>query len=324
MPTTTSVRALGEFAAARHSTFMLSQAADHGVSRHDLARLVRDGAVARIRQSVYRFVDAPITPVQILYVATLGVRAAGGALSAAAMHGLDGFVRFPERPQLLCHHAFPVRVPGAVVRSTLSLPRADVTTIDSVPCTTLARTACDLARFISHQQLVRVVDDIQRRGASMQWLVDRASRLQALGRRGPTEVRAIAERRLAGYVVPESWMERLLSRALRSPLLEGIVRQHELWTPEGAFVARFDLAVPWARLGIEGHSRSFHLGELVERYDEDRDMRAAQQGWEISYLGFAATRAPSEVCRSIEAIVRRRALDLGLVPPTARAARTLR
>ncbi|MCU1364642.1 MAG: hypothetical protein JWN39_281 [Ilumatobacteraceae bacterium] len=324
MPTNASVRALGEFAASRHGTFNSSQAADHGVSRHDIARLMRDGAIDRVRQGVYRYVDVAVTPVQMLYASTLGVRAVGSYFSAAALHGIEGFTCHPRRPEILCHHAFPVRMPGAIVRHTSSMPRADVVPVDGVPSTTLARTACDLARYITHDQLVRVVDDIQRRGASMQWLIDRASRLQAIGRRGPTAVREIAERRLHGYVVPESQMERLLSTCLRSPILEGIVRQHELRTPSDEFVARFDLAVPWVRLGIEGHSRSFHLGEAAERYDEDRDIRVAQQGWEIAYLGFAATRAPVAVCHDIEMVVRRRAADFGLVPPTARAARALR
>jgi hypothetical protein len=125
--------------------------------------------------------------------------------------------------------------------------------------------------------------------------------------------------RLGGaYRVPDSWFERLLERCLQSPDLEGLQRQFELRTPSGVFVARFDLAIPWVRLGIEGHSRSHHLGEAVERYDEDRDLRASQQGWETMYLGFAATKTPALVCRDIELVVRRRAADLSLLPPSGR------
>jgi len=190
--------------------------------------------------------------------------------------------------------------------------------VDGIPCTTMARTVCDLAALMDAEQLVRAVDDIQRRGASMNWLLQRATDLRQTGRSGPAEVLDVVRRRIGGYQVPDSWFERLLGECLRSPLLPGMTRQHTLRDGQGAFVARFDLAVPWVRLGIEGHSRSYHLGERAERYDEDRDLRAAQQGWEIAYLGFAATRAPSAVRRDIELLVERRAMDLGVAPPNGR------
>ncbi len=317
MPTSANVRALGEFAAARHGTFDLSQAAEHDVMPHDLRRLARDGLIVRVRSGVYRFTSAQVTWKQQLHAATLGVRAAVSHFSAAALHGLDGFCVPPKVPEILCHHGRAVRVPGALVRRSTSLPKSDVLHVEGIPCTTLARTVCDLAPRVSCDDLVRLIDDVQRRGASMTWLMQRAERLNAPGRAGPSEVLNIVRRRLGGYRVPDSYFERLLGRGLRSPLLEGIVRQHVLRDPSGLFVARFDLAVPWVRLGIEGHSRSFHLGEAAERYDEDRDIRSSQQGWEITYLGFAATRSVASVCHDIELVVVRRASDLGLVAPTA-------
>jgi very-short-patch-repair endonuclease len=135
------------------------------------------------------------------------------------------------------------------------------------------------------------------------------------GRAGPSMVLDIVRRRIGGYKVPESVFERMLAECLKSPLLSGIVRQHRLLDANGDFVCRFDFAVPWAKVGIEAHSRSYHLGELVERYDEHRDMRAAKEGWETVYLGFAATRSPERVRHDVEQIVQRRIHDLGLLPP---------
>jgi len=319
MPTCADVRALGEFAAARHGTFDVSQAAANGVSKTVIARLERDGVIVRVRKGVYRFAGVALDWRADTYAACLGHRVVAAHATAAALHRLDGQTSPPDLPELLCHHFAAVDVPGALVRRSRSIPRADVIQIDGIPCTTLARTIIDLAPLVSGDDLIRMIDDIQRRGVSMAWVLERAHRLRVVGRSGPREVMDVVRRRLNGYVVPESWFERLVGRCLRSPLLEGIVRQHVLTTPEGEFVARFDLAVPWVRLGIEAHSRSFHLGELVEHYDEDRDMRAAKQGWEITYLGFAATRSPAAVCYDLEQIVARRAADLGLVSPSAAA-----
>ena len=190
-----------------------------------------------------------------------------------------------------------------------------MTTVDGIPCTTLARTIIDVAPILTTAELVRAIDDVQRRNVSMRWLLQRASLLQRPGRSGPAEVIDIVRRRLDGYRVPESWFERLLCQSLRSPILSGLERQFVLCDAGGSFVARFDLGLPWLRLGIEGHSRSFHLGEHAERYDEDRDIRAAKEGWDIQYLGFAATRSPERVLRDIEQIVVRRAEDLDCVTP---------
>ncbi len=320
MPQSADVRAVGEFAASRYGTFTMSQAAENGLTRNDLRRLERDGIVERIRPSVWRFAGQPIGWKHRLHAATVGVRAVSAFASATAMHGVDGMDAPPDQLEILCHHSAAVTSATALVHKTRWLPNADVIEVDGIMCTTLARTLCDMAPRLDDRQLVRFVDDIQRRDVSLLWIIERALKLRSGTRSGPTRVLDVVRRRLGGYVVPESWFERLLSECLRSPLLGDIVRQHVLRDPSGAFIARFDLAIPWAQLGIEGHSRSFHLGEAAERYDEDRDMRAAQQGWEITYLGFAATRNPSAVRRDIELIVRRRMADLDLRPLSATAA----
>jgi hypothetical protein len=241
MPTSVDMRALGGFAASHHGTFTSSQAACNGVSRNDLVRLQRDGSVIRIRRGVYRLA---------------------------------------ARADIACHHHAAVDLPDVTSHRTSWLPKSDVTEIDGIPCTTLIRAIIDLAGIVDDATLIRIVDDAQRRRIDMSCLLQQATMMLATGRSGPSNVIDIVRRRLDGYSVPESWFERLLSMGLRSPALKGIVRQHELRTPTGLFVARFDLAVPAVRLGIEGHSRSFHLGEAVERYDENRDTRAGQLIWQ--------------------------------------------
>lgn len=318
MPKNAEMRALGEFAASRHGTFNLSQAAAHGISPDVVTRMERDGLIVKVRRGVYRFTSTEQSWRTDLYAACLGLRVCASFYSAAALRDVDGCSTPPSMPELLCHHHDPVDVPGALVRRTRWLPKKDTSVVDGIPCTTLERTILDLSGLVDHRRRVELVDVAQRRKVKMDELLDRAEKLRKRGRSGISEVMEIVRRRMNGYTMPESVFERLLGPCLRSPLLEGIVRQHELRTSSGLFVARFDFAVPWVRLGIEAHSRSFHLGEAAERYDEDRDIRASQQGWEITYLGFAATKAPAAVCRGIELIVERRASDLGLTSPSGR------
>jgi len=190
--------------------FTSSQAACNAVSRNDLVRLQRDGSVIRIRRGVYRLA---------------------------------------ARADIACHHHAAVDLPDVTSHRTSWLPKSDVTEIDGIPCTTLIRTIIDLAGIVDDATLIRIVDDAQRRRIDMSCLLQQATMMLATGRSGPSNVIDIVRRRLDGYSVPESWFERLLSMGLRSPALKGIVRQHELRTPTGLFVARFDLAVPAVRLG---------------------------------------------------------------------------
>ena len=315
MPQRADLRAVGEFAASRHGVFTLSQAADRGTTRRDIAMFERLGVVERVRENVWRFIAYPPTWRHRLAAATVGTEAVASRLSAAALHRVDGLTTPPAEPELLCAVIRRVAIPGVCVQRTRDLPPGDIIEVDGIRCTTLARMLCDIAAVVDPSQLVRAVDHVQRSGASLGWLLQRATDLSKRGRSGPPLVADLVRRRMGGYRPPESYFERLLGECLRSPLLPGLVRQHTLLTAGGLFVARFDLALPWARLGIEGHSRSYHLGELAERYDEDRDMRAGKEGWAIAYLGFAATRAPQSVRRDIEQLVQRRATDLGVSPP---------
>jgi len=95
------------------------------------------------------------------------------------------------------------------------------------------------------------------------------------------------------------------------------VPQYEIRDAAGRFVARCDLAVPIVRLGLEAHSRAYHTGPAAESADHRRDWKAAQVGWELAYLGWRDQEAPRTVRAEIEAIVARRAADLGIVLPVA-------
>ena len=60
----------------------------------------------------------------------------------------------------------------------------------------------------------------------------------------------------------------------------------------GRVVAKTDLGIPAVKLGLEAHSRRFHFGEDAEALDENRDIAASLCGWELTYLGWHATKRP--------------------------------
>jgi hypothetical protein len=99
--------------------------------------------------------------------------------------------------------------------------------------------------------------------------------------------------------LPDSWFEELLRCMVQHPDIPELVPQYVVTDAGGKFVARLDFGIPSARLGIEGHSREFHFGPVVEAADEDRDLRVTACGWELIYLGWYAQRRPAEVVQLI-------------------------
>lgn len=268
------------------------------------------------------FRAAPPTWEQTLYAAVLsgGPGAVASFDSAAALHLLDGFRLDGFRPGPIHVTTDRTRVtfPGVTLHRTRHLPSSDRVFVRNIPCTGLARTMCDVGATGDRRVVLRALDDCERRGVSLRWLEHTALAAHRPGQRGTRLLLDLLDERSA-LAVPGSWFERLLHECLTSTQLAGMVRQHIIRDASGDFVARVDLALPPIRLGIEGHSRRFHVGRMVEAYDEDRDIRAAKAGWEIVYLGHAATRSARRVRCDIEAIADRRRHDLRLVPPDSRS-----
>lgn len=177
-------------------------------------------------------------------------------------------------------------------------------TVDSIPCTGLARTLVDLGSVVHAPLLVRrALTDARRRGTSLRWVRETAERLHRPGQRGTgVLLRQLAAIPFEGRV-PASWFEELLALCLADRDLPEIVPQYEIRDESGCIVALTDIGIPAVRLGLEGHSRQFHFGPDAEALDEDRDLRAATCGWELLYLGWYATRRPAEVLAIVKAVV---------------------
>jgi hypothetical protein len=304
--------AVAALAASQHGAFSRRQAAGVDV---DADQIFRWKVTRRIREplpGVLTIVGAPATwrqKLKVLELAGTGSGVISGA-AAAALHGLDGFAEGPL--EVTIPRLGTLRATGARVRRRAKIPFEDWEEVDGIRCTGLARTLVDLGDQHDAKVVQRALDDVRRRGKSLRWLRMTAERLQGPGRRGPGLLLGLLDAAEREQRVPDSWFERLLELALTCPELPPIVRQHEIRTGDGSFVARVDLAIPELLLGIEGHSRQFHFGEVAEQLDEDRDLAAAAQGWEILYLGWQATLRPKTALSKIRAVAeaRRRLLPV--------------
>jgi hypothetical protein len=285
------------------------EARAHGLSRATVARRIAAGQLDRPLPQVLRLVGAPGTWEQDVMAAVLATRrlAVASHRCAAALHGLDGCPAGIVEISVTRQHR--VTLPGVVVHHIQALDGIDVTTIDGIPVTGLARTLCDLGSVVAASVVERALDDARRRDVSLRWLEQTAARLHRPGQSGTGVLsRLLAQARLEP-TVRCSWFERLVEDCLQSPELPPLVRQHAVHDPYGRLAGVLDLAFPSIRLGVEAHSRQFHFGRTSEHRDEDRDHRLARCGWEVLYVGWQSTRRPADV--------------LALVIDTARHRRSL-
>jgi hypothetical protein len=233
----------------------------------------------------------PRTWRQRLMVATL---ACGGAISHSAgnvLHQLDGISGEPLEHTV----ARSVRgdVPGFVVHHSLVFSPEDLTKVDGVPVTTVARTLCDLGAVVDDDTVEQSLDDALRKGYSLRWINETLDRVDRPGKSGTAALRRVLGRPDRVGRTPDSRFERLIERAIIGAGLPRPVRQHEVRDAAGRFVGRVDVAWPDLKLGIEATSARWHSTPGQTRRDAARDDAIANQGWQLLYPEWRDALAPT-------------------------------
>lgn len=181
--------------------------------------------------------------------------------SAAALWDLPSQCR--DVAEITCPRWRRARHDGLVVHESLLLTECDITEVEHVPCTTVARTIFDQAARATPSAIDLDIDSALRRDlVTLDELIDVRDRLATKGRRGAVRFRAVLAARVGTPgAVPESAPERLLARALVRHGLPEPVAQHVVCDRAGRFVARVDLAYPDHRIVIEYDSYRHHVGK---------------------------------------------------------------
>jgi very-short-patch-repair endonuclease len=152
---------------------------------------------------------------------------------------------------------------------------ADVTTLDGLPITTVARTALDLAEVVPQRHVERFLV-----AAEQQRLFDLHAFLDVLhrhpGRHGQKPLRAA----LAAYAP-----EQARSKSEMELVALDLIRAHGLPMPQvNVLVEGFEVDLYWPaqRVAIELDSRRFHLTTIAFEDDHVRSL-------ELTALGYTAT-----------------------------------
>ncbi len=303
-------RALGQLGGLRHGAFTRSMAATVGVSAKAIRLRLDTGALAEPAPGVLVLTAVPATWLQRVAVATLATRdAAASHRTAARLHQLDG--SDADVVEVSVRGDRTRSTSAGIVHRVAALDPCDVTVVNGIPATTIARTLADLGSVSSTRDVLKALDSARRIGVSPRWCRETAERLHRPGQAGTGVLLGLLVE-AARVRVPDSWLERLVEELLAAPGFPPLLRQYTVRDDAGRFVARVDLAVPSVRLAIEAHSRRFHFGHGPEAADEDRDLRLAACGWEVLYLGHQHTRRPRDVVPLVVASVSQRKLDVGV------------
>ncbi|WP_448625383.1 type IV toxin-antitoxin system AbiEi family antitoxin domain-containing protein [Geodermatophilus sp. URMC 64] len=269
-----------------------SDALADGMTDGELARLVRRRELTRLQRGTY-LRDAALLAGEARHVAVVRATVAGlrvpgvvSHVSAAVLHGLPlwnvplGRVHVTRRPP--AHGSGSRRVHLHVAR----LPDDEVTVVDGVALTDLARTSVDVARTLPFEQAVIVVDAaLATRKVTRDELIACLDRLGPVpGARRATRVVAFADGRSES---PGESRSRVLMHRLRLPAPDLQLRVHrpdgrevarcDFGWPEQQTVAEFDGRIKYGRLLRPGQDPGDAVFEEKLREDEIRD-----GGWKVA------------------------------------------
>lgn len=253
----------------QHGVITRHQLMALGLDDRAIGRRVRAGSLHRVHRGVYA-VGHPRLTMRGRYLAAVvsyGDRAVASHRTAAVLWGL-----LPERGPRI-----DVTVPrggsrsrrGAIIVHRSALAAEDVTVRDGIPVTTPARTIVDLADFLPHRALERVLDE------AAYLRLDLGALEPLPGRRGSGRLARVLARHDAGSSRTRSWLEeRMFALCRRAGLPEPEVNQ-EIEGHEADFVWRE------TRLIVETDGWQAHGTRAAFERDRIRDAELTSAGWRV-------------------------------------------
>jgi hypothetical protein len=252
--------------------FTTQQAARAGVSKHVLARLVREGLLRRMLRGVYvasQVADSLLTRARSL---ALVVPENAAVTDWTACWLFTGVLPPGQHRKIPEVHLF--RSPGCgrlrnhlCVSGERSLLPEDLMVVEGVTVTTPLRTAWDLGRLSPRDQAIGAVDALLRHGSfTREELLDGVERFR--GQRGVVQLRGLAPLADPRAESPSESVLRL--RWLDMPSLPPPQPQVPILAPDGTEIYRIDLGVEAIRFGVEYDGEEFHSSDADKAHDHER------------------------------------------------------
>ena len=278
----------------------LAQLQLHGLTPSGVRERVAAGRLTRLHRGVYAVGHGRLTLRGYWMAAVLayGPTAVLSHRSAAALHGIRSTNR--RNVDITLPSPSARRRPGIDVHRSTSLEPKDVMTVDSIPCTALARTLLDLAEVVDRRGVKRAVDQAEvLRIFDLRATDDVLSR--ASGRRGA----AVLAQVLAEYDGPTLTDQELEERFLLL-CLDACLPMPEVnaWiTLDDGTAYKADFLWRAERLIVETDGWGSHGTRTAFEDDRRRDRRLKLAGWDvIRFTWRDIEREPDEVTTTLAAL----------------------
>jgi predicted transcriptional regulator of viral defense system len=267
-------REIQEVAARQHGVISLPQLKSAGLTASAVRNRVATGKLQRLHQGVYA-VGLAKPSREARYMAAVLACGPGAALSHRSAADLLGL-----RP--CSRRAIEVTAPGRTGRSRpgievhrpTGLEPRDVTYVNGIPCTTVARTLLDLAETLDQTALERAIERAETlRIFDLTAVLDVLNR--AGNRKGATKLRAA----LAAYLPEPAFTRSELEKRFLALCKEaGIPKPHVNLFGDGKEV---DFRWPDRGLIVEVDSLRHHGTRAAFERDRRRDQELTTRGWRV-------------------------------------------
>jgi predicted transcriptional regulator of viral defense system len=298
--------AIAAVAARQHAVLGLDQLRRLGLSARAAQKRARSGRLHRVHRGVYSLVPRRLLTRQGHWMAAVLASGAGAVVShrtAAALHGL---IQYNGRK-------LDVTVPGPnrryggpfVVHRSTTLTRRDVTAVDNIPCTTVARTLLDLAEVVDRRRHERAFDQ-----AEIQEFLDSAAIADQLERNSTRpaarKTKTLLAEHYPGSTLTESQLEEAFLALCRRAGLPQPEVQQWINLPDGGDPIRADFLWRPEHVIVETDGEKYHKTSQRRSSDRRKDQR-------LTLYGFRPVRTdakqvlgrPAELEATLRALIRR-------------------
>jgi Protein of unknown function (DUF559) len=298
----------------QHALVTLSQLQFLGLGKAAVAKRAKGGRLYRVHRGVYAVGRPSLTQRGRWMAAVLayGPTAVLSHRSAAALHGLRPDNR--ATTDVTLPSSSVKSRPGIQVHRSSTLTAADITTVDGIPCTTVARTLVDLGDDVDRQAVEHAVGQAEVLGLFDGKAVD-AALARAGPRRGAGSLGAVLEEFKEPNLTRRELEKRFLAlcgqASLPSPAVNAWIALPDGIAYQADFLWRAE------RLIVETDSRRFHSHRAAFENDRLRDQRLTLAGFVVlRFTWRQITREPARVAATVAELLGR-----GRHPPLARLAR---
>jgi hypothetical protein len=305
--------AIVAFARTRHGLVTTRQLAAFGLGAAAVARRAREGRLFRHYRGIYSVGRPDLTPAgrRMAAVLACGPAALLSHRSAAAQHGLLEDHR--ERPDVTVKGRARRPRRGIRVHSSTTLMPADISTVEGIPCTSVARTLVDLGDCEPKRLVERAVDQAEVLGLFDLIAIELAL-VRAGPRRGPGILRTVLgdliEPTLTDRELEELFLALMRAAGLPQPAVND-------WITGDGWAYKADFLWHAERLVVETDSRTFHTSRQAFEHDRLRDQRLTLAGFTVvRFTWRQIVREPQSVAATANAL-----LAAGRERPLARLAR---